>query len=105
MSLLAIVFNILRAFFKSKKEMAAENLCLREQVASLCRKNPRPKLTKRDKIFWVWMSKVWSKWETALSYAKPDTVKRWHRMGFNLYWNKKSRKGRPPGRPYPDKPV
>jgi len=48
MSLLAMVFNILRAFLKSKKEMAAENLCLRQQVALLCRTNPRPKLTKRD---------------------------------------------------------
>jgi len=38
--------------------MAAENLYLRQQVASLSRKNPRPKLTKRDRIFWVWMLDV-----------------------------------------------
>ena len=58
MFVLAIVFNILRAFFKSKASMAAENLCLRQQVAALCRKRPRPKLTKQDRIFWVWVSRA-----------------------------------------------
>jgi len=51
MSLLAIVFNILWAFLNSKVDVAAENLCLRQQVASLYRKNPRPKLKKTDRIF------------------------------------------------------
>jgi len=48
------------------------------------------------------MSRLWPKWKSALSIVKPVTVARWHRMGFKLYWNRKSRKGRPPGRPKMD---
>jgi len=51
MSLLSIVFNILRALFMSKTDAAAEILCLRQQVGTLSSKNPHPKLTKRDRIF------------------------------------------------------
>ena len=102
MSLFAIVLSILRAFLMSKTDAAAEILCLRQQVATLSLKNPRPRLTKRDRIFWVWMSSLWSRWKAALVVVKPETVARWHKSGFKLYWTRKCKKGRGPGRPKTD---
>ena len=44
----------------------------------------------------MWLSKVWANWRSALVIVKPDTVVRWHRQGFRLYWRWKSRRaGRP----------
>ena len=58
----------------------------------------RPRLRQRDRIFWVWLSKLWSDWRSVLVIVQPDTVVRWHRQGFQLYWRWKSRpskRGRP----------
>jgi transposase InsO family protein len=62
------------------------------------RKTKRPKLTKADRAFWVVLSRLWSDWQSALVLVKPETVIRWHRKGFKLYWTWKSRNrgGRPP---------
>jgi len=58
----------------------------------------RLKLRKRDRIFWVWLSRLWSNWRSALAIVQPTTVIKWHRQGFKLYWRWKS-KARKPGRP------
>ena len=55
----------------------------------------RPKLRPRDRIFWVLLSRLWSNWRSALAIVQPETVIRWHRMGFKLYWWWKSRAGKP----------
>jgi len=52
----------------------------------------------RDRLFWVVLSRLWSGWQEALIVVKPDTVVRWHRKGFKLFWRFKSRL-RGPGRP------
>ena len=39
---------------------------------------------------------VWSRWKEALHLVQPETVVRWHRLGWRLFWRWKSR---PPGRP------
>src|SRR6266403_1514936 len=48
-------------------------------------------------LVWVWLSRVWSNWRSALRIVKPETVIAWHRQGFRLYWKWKSRvrHGRP----------
>jgi len=48
--------------------------------------------------FWVCLSRLWSNWRSALSMVQPETVIRWHRQGFKLFWRWKSRNGKP-GRP------
>jgi len=57
----------------------------------------RTRLRWRDRIFWVWLSRFESGWRSCLLIVKPETVVRWHREGFRLYWRWKSRKklGRP----------
>jgi transposase InsO family protein len=51
-----------------------------------------------DRWLWVWLSRSWSDWRTALVIVKPETVIAWHRKGFRLFWTWKSRRrtGRPP---------
>jgi putative transposase len=84
--------------FASRAQLAAENLALRHQLGVLGRTVRRPRLRKRDRIFWVWLSKLWPGWRSVLVVVKPATVIAWHRKGFRLYWTWKSRrkrKGRP----------
>jgi hypothetical protein len=35
-------------------------------------------------------------WRSALVVVRPETLIRWHRAGFRLFWKWKSRAGRPP---------
>ena len=79
-----------------------ENLALRQQLAILQRTARRPKLRQRERVFWVWLSKLWRHWRSALLVVKTDTVVRWHREGFRLYWRWTSRRG---GRPTMEKGI
>jgi len=83
--------------------MLTENLALRHQLGILQRSVKRPKLRQRDRILWVWLSRLWPNWHSCLLIVKPDTVIRWHRDGFRLYWRWKSRKK--PGRPKIDAEI
>ena len=98
MGILQSVFVFLRAFIMGRAASAAENLALRQQVAVFKQSVKRPKLRPRDRIFWVLLSRLWPNWRSALAVVQPETVVRWHRKGFKLYWRRKSRRGKP-GRP------
>ena len=63
-----------------------ENLALRQQLAVLKRKHPRPKLGPLDKLFWLLARRFWSRWKEMLVLVLPETVARWHRAGFKAYW-------------------
>ena len=89
----------LRSWFRSRNELAMENLALRQQLAAFKLKNPRPSLSDTDRAFWVLLRRLWPNWSNALIVVTPDAVVRWHRKGFRHYWNALSRKGRKPGRP------
>jgi len=54
---------------------------------TLQRGNGRPKLSHLDRLFWVAVRRLWSKWKQALVIVNPETVVRWHRTGFRLYWS------------------
>jgi len=84
------------AFSRSRADLALEILALRQQVAVLKRKRPRPPLRWSDRLFWIMLRRLWSGWKDVLLIVKPDTVVAWHRAGFRWYWRWKSR--RLPGR-------
>lgn len=96
--MIRLILGFLRAFILPRTALAAENLALRHQLGVLRRSVNRPKLRKRDRIFWVWLSRLWADWRSCLMIVKPKTVVRWHRQGFRLYWRWKSRTNRR-GRP------
>jgi putative transposase len=93
LSILAAV----RVFFRSRSDTALEVLALRQQVAVLKRKRPRPRLNSFDRFFWTSLERIWSRWTDVLVIVKPETVVGWHRAGFRLYWRWRSRRrvGRP----------
>src|ERR1700692_3388324 len=74
-----------------------EILALRQQVAVLKRKRPRPRFNPWDRLFWATLRHVWSRWAEVLVVVKPETVVGWHRAGFRLFWRWQSRArgGRP----------
>ncbi len=104
MGAIRIAITVLGAFVRVRSELAVENLALRQQLAILERKSKCPRLRKHDRIFWAILSRVWSNWRSALLIVQPDTVVRWHRQGFKLFWRWKSRTGNV-GRPKIDAEI
>ena len=89
----------LRDCFRSRAVLQAEILALRQQLLVLQRSTRGHGLRLRwsDRALWVWLSRLWNDWRSALLIVKPETVIAWHRRGFRLYWRWKSRHrdGRP----------
>jgi transposase InsO family protein len=52
-----------------------ENLALRQQLAVLKRKHPRPRLGPLDKLFWVLARRFWSPWKEMLVLVLPETAR------------------------------
>jgi putative transposase len=92
-----ILTGLLRGV-RTRRSLMLENLALRHQLAVLQRSSPRPRLRTFDRLFWVLLCRLWSGWANVLSLVKPETVIRWHRTGFKLFWTWKSRRNGP-GRP------
>jgi hypothetical protein len=74
----------LAEFLKSRASLAAENLCLRQQLLVLQRRNPRPRLKDADRRFWIIACRWFSDWRRML-------VLRWHRKGWKSYLRWRSR--------------
>src|SRR5881398_2388703 len=94
---LAILVRTLRSTIRTQRELALENLALRQQVAVWKVRQPRPQLRATDRLFWLVLSRLWKNWRSSLQVVRPETVVRWHRQGFRRYWAWKSRhrRGRP----------
>src|SRR5437879_62367 len=82
-----IMVGPLTRCLQSHRSLLLENLALRQQLAVLKRKHPRPRMGAVDKIFWVFARRFWSAWRQSLVFVNPETVVRWHRAGFRLYWS------------------
>lgn len=89
----------LRVSLTSRAVLIAENLALRHQLSILQRSAKRPRLRPLDRLFWVWLSRLWPAWRSVAKIFQPDTVTKWHKLGFKLYWrwlSKPRTGGRPP---------
>ena len=90
MSIPRMLFTFLASLFKSRRQLALENLALRQQVTMLRQSVKRPHATTADKLCWILFSRYVDDWRQMLHGLHPDTVVRWHRQGFRLYWRWKS---------------
>ena len=84
--------------FKSKSRLEAENAALRHQLIILRRKvRGRVRLTNGDRLFFIQLYRWFPSVLKAITIVRPETLVRWHRAGFRLYWRWKSRSlgGRP----------
>ena len=98
------IATFVHSLFKSHRRLTLENLALRQQLAMLKPSVKRPQVSPADRLFWLLFSKYVDGWRTMLHALHPDTVVRWHREGFRLYWTWKSRRQRV-GRPHVDKEI
>ncbi len=76
---------------RTKSQLLAENLLLRQQLVVLNRSVKRPRFTAADRGLFVLLASRVETWKDALLIVKPETVLRWHRQGFQLFWKRKSR--------------
>ena len=98
MSILRLAAAFLLSLLKSRRRLVLDNLALRQQVTMLRQSVKKPSPSMADKLFWILFSRYVDGWREILHGLHPDTVVRWHRQGFRLYWRWKSRH-RGPGRP------
>ena len=87
-----------KAIFKSRTRLVAENLCLRQQLVVLKRRQIRPRLRDSDRRFWVLACQWFSGWRRSLIVVQPDTVVGWHRKGWKAYWRWRSHRPAGTGR-------
>jgi putative transposase len=80
---------------RSPAVLAAENLFLRKQLALYRERHVTPRrATQATRVALVWLSR-WFDWRQALAIVQPQTLIRWPRQGFRLFWRWKPRRGRP----------
>ena len=85
--MITTLLHVLRLFpflCGGHRQLALENLALRHQLAVYKRTVPRPRLRRSDRLWWVWLAKVWTGWRAALVDRAPDTVLRWRRRRVEL---------------------
>src|SRR5260370_32949048 len=85
-ALLRLWRGVILRLFRNRRSLLLENLALRQQLAVLKRKHRKPRFDLFDKLFWVAGRRFWSQWREALFLLVPETIARWHRAGFRLYW-------------------
>ena len=96
LNFLATLLATLPSILRSRAALELENLVLRHQIGVLQRSaGKRAKLTPLDRLLWVWLSRIWGDWRSALAIVQPETVIAWHRRGFGLFWAWKIRRGQP----------
>jgi transposase InsO family protein len=84
-------------FFRSRIHLQLEIIFLRKELEILARTSSRPRLRSSDRFFFSTITNVFGSWKETLLVIKPETVIRWHRQSFRLFWKWRSRSeaGRP----------
>ena len=97
LELISLILSTPARLFRRPHELVVENLLLRHQLQVALRSQPRPDLKTRDRFFWLLVRRLVPDWKQHLILVQPETVVRWHRHGWRLYWRWRS--GRHLGRP------
>jgi transposase InsO family protein len=100
LDVLWLLLTTLQAAVRPRQDLVLENLLLRHQLAVLTRPTRRrshARLRLWDKLVWILARRFCTGWRDHLSVVTPETVVRWHRLGWRLFWRWKSRSrgGRP----------
>ena len=94
---LGLLLVTLVGTLRSRQRLLLENLLLRQQLQVALRAQHRPRLRIRDKLFWLAVRCIHKNWRRHLLLVRPETVLRWHRKDWRLFWRWRS--GCPLGRP------
>lgn len=87
----SMVLNAATDLTRSKADLVIENALLRQQLIVLHRQVKKPTFSQSDHFWLVLFTSRVKNWEESLLICKPDTLLRWHRQGFRLFWKFKSR--------------
>jgi len=71
---LSVFLNSFVSLFRLRRELAFENLLLRQQPAVLTETGVRPRLSAADRSFWTLVSMLWPGWREVLCIVRPETV-------------------------------
>ena len=90
-ALCKLIWCGLIGLFRSRASLEIEILALRHQLNILRRKSPkRPTFGSIDRIVFAGLYGLAPGVLSALAIVRPETVIRWHRAGFRLYWRWRS---------------
>jgi putative transposase len=93
---LADLAGLVALSIRLRRSVEAENLVLRRQLALFKERGVKPRrIDAATRISLAWLSRLCD-WRSCLIVVRPETVVRWHRAGWRLFWRYKSRPGRPP---------
>jgi putative transposase len=87
----SLLFGTLDDLAREKSELVAENALLRQQLIILRRQVKRPACRKSDRILLLLLARMLRTWKQALFIVQPETLLRWHRELFRLFWKRKSK--------------
>lgn len=76
---------------RSRAELLTENALLRQQLIVASRAVKRPAFRVHERGLLVVLASLHRRWRRALLLVKPETLLRWHREGFRLFWRRRSR--------------
>ena len=82
----ALIVGTLTDLPRSTSQLMAEHALLRQQLSILRRQVKRPACTRTDRMLLVLLARMARTWKQALFIIQPETLLRWHRQGFKLYW-------------------
>ena len=74
MSIVSITMWVLRALILGRATIVAENVDLHQQLIVLQRSVKRPRLQKRDRLFWVWLYRLWKDWRSCILIVGPGAL-------------------------------
>jgi putative transposase len=103
-TIVSALLAFLTTLFRSRATLQIEIVALRHQLIVYQRTTLRPRIQPADRMFWSWLSRRWSGWQSALVFVHPRTVIAWQRKRFRDHWAKLSQQGRP-GRPAVSKEI
>jgi transposase InsO family protein len=86
-----LVGGLVRDAVRSRDELIAENTLLRQQLLVAARTVKKSRFTRCERGLFLILARLVPRWREALLLVKPDTILRWHREGFRLFWRVRSR--------------
>lgn len=101
----SLMLDTVADLFRSKPQLVAENALLRQQLVILRRQVKRPVCTNTDRMLLILLARAVRTWKQALLIIQPETLLRWHRKGFRLFWRHRSKAVSPKPRIPPETVV
>src|ERR1035437_9238651 len=95
--MLKSLYLIIKKYFKTKIQLLLEIAMLAKQLEIYQRTDPKLKIHRIDRMFFSLIMDLFSNWKARMFIVKPDTIIKWHRTAFRIFWRWKSQRegGRP----------